>query len=193
MKLKGKTALITGGSKGIGLAIKKALEKEGVKCISWSRSEGVNFDEGIPFAKWIWIPHVDILINCFGGGGTWKWKDARKVMDKNYGLTEYLTREWLSKKRKWGRVITITSIYGTYPGKNPEFAAAKAAQIMFMKSIANKCKEDITFNCISPSEVADAGKKKKVKLKSKDVAKLAVFLCSDDAKFINKQNIVIGE
>ena len=63
LKLKGKKALITGGSKGIGLAIKKALEKEGVKVISWSRSEGVDVMKDIPE-----IPKADILINNVGGG-----------------------------------------------------------------------------------------------------------------------------
>jgi 3-oxoacyl-[acyl-carrier protein] reductase len=190
LNLKGKRALITGGSKGIGLAIKKALKKEGVKVISWSRSEGVDFDEGIKLQYWANLMNIDILINNFGGGGTWKWKDAHKVMDRNYGLTELLTRKWLEYENKWGRVITITSIYGTQPGHNPEFAAAKAAQIMFMKSLTGKYK-GITFNCVSPSEVADAGTPKNAELKAKDVANLVVFLCSDKAKFINGENIIL--
>jgi 3-oxoacyl-[acyl-carrier protein] reductase len=192
MAVKEKTALITGGSKGIGLSIKKALEKEGIKVISWSRSEGVNFDNGISLQEFVKIKTIDILINNFGGGGTWAARDAKEVMDRNYGLTELLTRSFLTYKKKWGRVVTISSIYGTYPGHNPEFSAAKAAQIMFMKSLAGKHK-GITFNCVSPSEVADAGKPKKVELKSKDVAELVAFLCSDKAKFINGQNIVIGK
>ena len=192
LNLKDKTALVTGGSKGIGLTIKKALEAEGVKVISWSRKEGVDFEFGIPLTEWLILNKTDILINNYGGGGTWKPEEARKVMDKNYGLTNILTREFLKHKKKWGRVICISSIYGTYPGDNPEFAAAKAAQIMFMKSLAGKYK-GMTFNCVSPSEVADAGTPKKVELKSKDVANLVAFLCSDNAKFINGQNIVIGE
>ena len=63
--LKGKRALVTGGSKGIGLAIKKALENEGVEVISWSRSEGVDLQLGCPE-----IPQVDFLINNVGGGGS---------------------------------------------------------------------------------------------------------------------------
>ena len=38
LELKGKTALVTGGSRGIGLAIAKALEREGADVIICSRS-----------------------------------------------------------------------------------------------------------------------------------------------------------
>lgn len=187
LNLKGKKALVTGGSKGIGLAIKKALEAEGVEVISWSRTEGINFDNGIPLNEVIKIRDIDILINNFGGGGTWKKEDAGLVLDRNYTLTRLLTEEFL-KFKKWGRVITIASIYGTNPGANPYFAAAKAAQIMYMKS---RKQPGITFNCVSPAEVADAGTTKEVELKAKDVANLVVFLCSDKAKFINGENIVV--
>ena len=64
LKLKGKRALVTGGSKGIGLAIKKALEAEGVEVISWSRSEGVDLMKEIPD-----IPDVDFIIHNVGGMG----------------------------------------------------------------------------------------------------------------------------
>jgi len=196
LNLKGKRALITGGSKGIGLAIKKALEAEGVKVICWDRTHGVDFDWGVPLEKYLELEKIDIIINNFGGGGTWKWEDAFKVMIRNYYITQRITREWLKEwnglYKKWGRAITISSIYGTNPGHNPEFAAAKAAQIMFMKSMAKNCKnKNITFNCVSPSEVADAGTPKDVDLKAKDVANLVVFLCSDKAKHINGENIVL--
>lgn len=215
-------AFITGSSKGIGKAIALALADEGFEISINGREnkdveqtqleifkKGVNcnilegdmldiinnLNEYIPLINMTykeWIQSHDIIINCLGGGGTWKSEDAMKVMMKNYGITQKITREWLNKKRKWGRVITIASIYGTYSGHNPEFVAAKAAQIAFMKSLAGKYK-GITFNCVSPSEVSDAGTPKKVELKSKDIANLIIFLCNDKAKFINGQNIVIGE
>ncbi len=189
LELKGKKALITGGSKGIGLAIKKSLEAEGVDVISWSRSEGVDVIKDINIRD---FPNVDLLINNVGGMGTCDYLDSWICMKKNYGVTMVLTEEFLKLNKPWGRVITIGSIYGTYPGQNPWFASAKAAQIMLMKSLAGK-HDGITFNCISPAEVSDAGIKKNVKLGAKDVADLVVFLCSDKAKMINGQNIVIGE
>ena len=192
LNLKNKTALISGGSAGIGLAIKKALEKEGCKVISWSRSEGV--DLMTPWRYWTIqekFPKFDILINCVGGMGRSEFPGYKSCMEKNYGIMAELTMKFLEKKRKFGRVITIGSIYGTYPGNNPWFAAAKSAQIMFMKSLAGKY-PNITFNCVSPGVVSDAGKITDVPLKSKDVANLVTFLCSDRAKYIDGQNIVVS-
>lgn len=185
--LKNKVALITGGSKGIGLAIKKALEKEGVKCISWSRSEGVNLDN----SAICHLPKVDILINNVGGRGTVKEIDA--TMDINYITTASLTNKFLINKPKWGRVITISSIYGKEKGPNPYFTASKSAQIAYMKCLAGKY-DGITFNTICPGHI-NVGKPfpddPKVIGKPKDVANLVVFLCSDKAKHINGACITV--
>src|SRR3979411_3213023 len=93
LQLKGKTALVTGASQGIGRAIAKGLAAEGVKvCIAARRRELletlateivaaggaqpqiVNFDimeEGAPQelaqAALTGLGQVNILINCAGG------------------------------------------------------------------------------------------------------------------------------
>ncbi len=196
LNLKGKKALITGGSKGIGLAIKKALEAESVECISWSRTEGVDFDFGIPLQNIMQLNDIDILINNFGGGGTWKWEDASQVMDRNYGLTQLLTRYFIKNKTD-GRVITIASFYGKEKGPNPEFTAAKAAQIGFMKSLAGKC-AGITFNTICPGIISTTESNCKFAIENdlqlgepEDVTGIVTFLCSDKAKHINGACITV--
>ena len=72
LNLEGKTALITGGSHGIGLAIKKELENEGVKVINWDKKEGIDLMEEIPE-----VPDVDFIIHNIGGGGTWVQSDIK--------------------------------------------------------------------------------------------------------------------
>lgn len=188
LSLKGKKALITGGSKGIGLAIKNALEAEGVECISWSRSEGLdlNRDLRVPF------PEVDILINNVGGRGS-EFVDVDGVQRLNFNTTRDLTQEFIKQNKLWGRVITISSIFGKEKGHNPYFTAAKAAQIAYMKSLAGTVK-GTTFNTICPGHI-DVGKefigKPTVIGKPEDVANLVVFLCSGKAKHINGSCITV--
>ena len=94
--LKGKNALVTGGSHGIGLQISIALAKEGVNLAIFSRSDqnliktkkiiesynvevliikadalekkSVDYVMNIIIKKW---GNIDILINNVGGGGRW--------------------------------------------------------------------------------------------------------------------------
>jgi len=137
--------------------------------------------------------------------GTWDWIQS-EIMVMNYENMLNFTYEYLKKKRKWGRVITISSIYGKEKGPNPGFTAAKAAQIAFMKSLAGK-HEGITFNIICPGHI-DTGKpnvkyaylmEKILKFpykpekigKPEDVANIVCFLCSDKAKHIDGAVITV--
>ena len=186
LNLKGKTALITGGSKGIGLAIKKALEKEGVECISWSRSEGVDLMKEIPE-----VPNVDFIIHNVGGMGTAKQELWAKVMHKNYGIMAEIESEM--PMGILSRVIIISSIYGKEAGHNPIFDASKSAQIAYAKTSA-KNKLGITYNVICPGHI-DVGKpfpdNPKIIGKPEDVANIVTFLCSDLASHINGACITV--
>ena len=183
--LAGKTALITGGSKGIGLAIRQSLEEEGVKVISWSRTEGVDLMRKIPD-----MPAIDFVIHNVGGGGTWAREDWSEIMYKNYGiLASMLTKLAISVTR----VITISSIYGKEAGFSEAFTAAKAAEIAYMKSCSRKY-ADCTFNTICPGHI-DVGKpfphEPEILGKPEDVAGIVTFLCSDKAKHINGACITV--
>ena len=232
MGLKDKTALITGGTKGIGRAICIALAKEGCKIISFGRDlDYVENLKGDLNALKIGAKYeiycvdimgdggdsyiqaqgygVDILINNIGGGGTWT--DYEEVMQVNYSLmvqfTDFVLNSML--KNKWGRVITISSLYGREPHNNPYFSAAKAAQIAYMKSMSKKkeyVKNEITFNIICPGHISCGYSYKKNKgtkeFKSmvsdlsmgrigtpEDVANVVKFLCSKESSYINGSSI----
>lgn len=193
LNFKGKKCLVTGASRGIGLAIKKALEKEGVKVTSWSRSEGIDIEKGITLQDYLSIRNYDILINNVGGKGSWSEDKSFDIMFMNWGVTQKITEAFLKNRKKDGRVITISSIFGKEKGHSPSFTAAKAAQIAYMKSMAGKYK-GTTFNTICPGHI-DVGKKfpdkPKVIGKPEDVANIVTFLCSDKAKHINGATITV--
>ena len=197
LKLSGKSAIITGASRGIGLSIKTALEKEGVICVSLSRATGYDFTDPDDVAKATeLVDGVDILINNVGGGGTWT-KDFDEIICKNYWTMQELTNEFIKCNKKWGRIVTIASFYGKEKGPNAVFTATKAAQIAFMKCLGGKFK-GTTFNTICPGIInttksnKDFAKKNKLQLgQPEDIANMALFLCSDLAKHINGSCIVI--
>ena len=110
-------------------------------------------------------------------------------------------------EKKWGRIINITSIGGQWGGFNQvHYAASKAALINFTQSIAKiYSKDGITSNAISIGLVATdmsenelntpAGKEKvknipmgRLGLKE-EIAKIALFLSSNDSSYITGQTI----
>jgi len=191
LNLKGKKALVSGGTHGIGEAIAIGLANEGCSVCVFSRTkERVNkmktklnnldidniclvadvldndsyqYVENEVNSKW---GGVDIVINNIGGGGRWgdpdllKTKDFtwQEVYDKNLTSSMKYTRMFLPYmiKNKWGRVVTITSIYGKQAGGRPWFNVAKAAQTTLMKNLAiNKeyASSNITFNSVAPGGI----------------------------------------
>ncbi len=197
LNLEGKYALVTGGSKGIGKAIAEELKKEGCLVDICSRTKGIIVDVLKDDLTKI-NGNYDILINNVGGGGRWgsenyeKFDEWEEVYEKNAGVARKLTMKCLPymKKQKWGRVITIASIYGKESGGKPWFNMAKAAEISLMKCLAGKY-EGITFNTIAPGPIDIGTKNYSGKGKPEDVAGIVTFLCSNKAKHINGSCITV--
>ena len=246
LNLKGKKALITGGTHGIGKAIALALVKEecyvaicareinrlndmlqyelpqhedraiGMQADITLKSDRLYLFRNI-MQKW---SKLDILINNVGGGGRWgnieptenEWTLWYDVWLKNTGVTAALTMEFIPGmiEQKWGRVITIASIYGKEAGGRPWFTSAKSASIALMKELSRwqpYARANITFNSICPGYIYIPGTgwdddlKKNPNLAEnlvagkfgtpEDVANLVVFLCSEKAKYINGAVITV--
>lgn len=197
-------ALVTGGSHGIGLAIKNHLSDEGILVESVSRREGVDVLDVLAIEAYLREKSkFDILVNNVGGGGRWGNENPLKtdpvvwneVYQKNAGACRAFTMALLPYmlEQKWGRVITISSIYGKEGGGRPWFAMAKASEIALMKSLAIYYKDSgVTFNTVCPGMIAISGTGNETEGGSpSDVASLVTFLCSDKAKWINGTCIVV--
>lgn len=109
---------------------------------------------------------VDILVNNVGGGGRWG-KDSVEETDENV-WTEVYEKNALAairftvrmipfmRKKRWGRVVTVTSRLGREGGGRPWFNMAKAAQTSMMKTLGmnhDLASDGITFNSVAPGNI----------------------------------------
>lgn len=243
MHLHGKICIVTGATHGIGKEITRLLLDQGAIVYGLSRGNHFKEIENLikndnfkhitcniqnlkelelSFLK---MPmEIDILINNAGGGGTWgseNWLETEiniwnEVYSKNVIYIIHFLRQYLPfmMKNKWGRIITISSIYGKENGGRPWYQVAKSAQISLMKSFASNsdyASNNITFNTISPGRLEIVGtnlgnlkytdseafgriEKTVPRFKlgtAVEVANVILFLCSTDSSLINGANIVV--
>lgn len=179
--LKDKGALVTGASGGLGKAIATALYNRGARvALSGTRLEPLkelaaelgerafvvpanlsdpNSVASLPKAAEQAMGQVDILVNNAGitrDNIAMRMKDADwdDVMQVNlkaaFKLAQGVMRGMM--KRRYGRIINITSIVGITgnPGQ-ANYAASKAGLIGMTKSLARElASRNITVNCVAP-------------------------------------------
>ena len=184
--LSGKTALVTGASGGIGKAIAERLWTQGAKVVvSGTRVEALealksefgervyvaaaNLSdiasvEGLPKAAEAAAgAPIDILVNNAGitrDNLFMRMKDEEwdQVVAVNLSATFRLSRAVLRgmMKKRWGRIISVTSVVGVTgnPGQG-NYAATKAGIVGMSKSLALEvASRNITVNCVAPGFIA---------------------------------------
>ena len=177
----GTVALVTAGTRGIGLGIANALAAEGVRVAVAARTEadvkrtaesirgvGVVADllteEGCRRAVAETeqsLGPIDILINNLGVRAGSSWSDTgpaefEAAFAGNVGSSVRMTQLVLPGMvtRAWGRVIVISSVWGREAGGAPAYNAAKAAEISFVTSLAREVAgKGVTVNTIAPGSI----------------------------------------
>jgi 3-oxoacyl-[acyl-carrier protein] reductase len=169
-------ALVTGGTRGIGLAIAQTLVRDGARVIVCGRQkfelpgiEVIQTDVTQPDQLAALADHagpVDILVNNVGGslgGGKFtastvdQWRGAFAL---NLMPAVILSQALLPgmRDRRWGRIINIASIWGREGGGGAAYNAMKAAMISMSKSMATDVVRDgILVNCVAPGSVIFPG------------------------------------
>jgi NAD(P)-dependent dehydrogenase (short-subunit alcohol dehydrogenase family) len=183
LQLKNKTAIVTGGSAGIGLAIVQALTAEGVTVTVPGRSKE-KLDKalaGIANVKTIvadpataegaasliqQVPDTDILINNLG---TYEVKaftditdaDWLSIFETNVLSGVRLSRHYFPRMltRNAGRVIFISSESGIMtPAEMIHYGVTKSAQLAISRGLAELTKGTaVTVNTVMPGPTRSEG------------------------------------
>ncbi len=179
--ISGKVALVTAGTRGIGLGIAQALSAEGVRVAVAARTEadvkrtaaslgglGVVSDlltqagcrRAVSETEQSLGP-IDILINNLGVRAGSSWADTgpsefEAAFAGNVGVSVRMTQLVLPGMllRGWGRVVVISSVWGREAGGAPAYNAAKAAENSFVTSLAREvASKGVTVNCVAPGSI----------------------------------------
>jgi 3-oxoacyl-[acyl-carrier protein] reductase len=175
----GRVALVTGGNRGIGLAIARGLQASGHRVAITSRSQPPAEADGL-----LWVPcdvtdstkvdaafdkveaelgMVEVVVSNAGitaDGLVLRMKDddVSRVLDTNLtgGLRVARRAAQRMVRARWGRIVFVGSVVGTIgQAGQANYAASKAGLVGLARSLARElASRNITVNVVAPGPIA---------------------------------------
>jgi 2-dehydro-3-deoxy-L-rhamnonate dehydrogenase (NAD+) len=173
----GKTAVVTGASRGVGRAIAEQLKSSGARVWNWDiapvQIDGVNYlnvdvtnSEQIDKAISQSLERgssIDMLVNNAGYLAGFlpveqlRPEDWRRVFEVNLTGMFEVSRKVVPHMRRapWGRIVNVASVAGKdgFPNLSA-YSAASAGIIAFTKSLGKELADtEIRVNCVTPASI----------------------------------------
>ncbi|MGX4653725.1 SDR family NAD(P)-dependent oxidoreductase [Micromonospora sp. SCSIO 07396] len=179
--IEGKSVIVTGASRGIGLAVARACVAQGALVFAGARTVGDDLRSVTPYTLQVDLAHadgpaalvdlatrtaggVDVLVNNVGaaearpggflsiGDADWQW-----ALDVNFFSAVRATRAALpSLIERQGSIVTVGSVNSRRPDVNvADYSAAKAALTNLSKALAEEFGPvGVRINTVSPGPVS---------------------------------------
>jgi 3-oxoacyl-[acyl-carrier protein] reductase len=206
--LTGRSVIVTGASRGIGLGIARAFAQEGARVTICARggdalaeavrdlealgaeAQGVEANvtsaddaERVVQAAVDRFGGIDVLVNNAGGSN--RDPDPAVALEKAFELNVSAAMRLAARARPYlsrsgsGAIVNIASIYGRESGGAVQYNAAKSAQIAMSKSLARDwIREGIRVNSVAPGSIAFEGGSWGRRL-LEEPERMAAFIASD--------------
>ena len=167
--IEGRTALVVGASRGIGLEIVRELAAEGCKVIPVSRTHGWDLmPQGAPeaFCASIADRPPEIIVHVLGGSQgivdplapSSEWA---KVWRLNLGIAIDINRAFLPAMQRnlWGRIVHISSNAPRIGTGYCPYTSAKAALDGYVKMVSKEVSRDgVVIAAVAPGIVHTPGR-----------------------------------